>query len=441
LTGEENDGPMKKILKKARWLVFPVVLAAGVWLWVVKFESEKPSIRLLRDAPALGRELVLRVEDQKSGLAEVRIEADQAGRTIELFAEKFPGAVPSFKKTLSLRPLPAGLTDGEVVFRITASDRSWKKGNTTVLELKKIIDTRPPRMMFLGGPHFVSVGGTGVVSFALDEDVFLAGLQVGKNFFPGFSRGGGRFLVFYALPHDAPNDVLFIGVAEDAAGNRTNIPFRPDVKSVRFKSDDLTLTDDFLGRVIPYFKNLDPSLSGTDTEVFLAVNRKQRAADDERLRSLCRDTEPRPLWTGPFLRLPKSKPMASFGERRTYRYQGRVIDNQVHLGVDLASVQNCPVPAANTGRVVFAGPLGIYGRTVVLDHGCGLFSMYCHLSRIDAVVTKNAARGGILGLSGSTGMAGGDHLHFAMLVHGVFVDPVEWWDAHWIRDNVETKME
>ena len=432
---------MKKLLKKARWLVIPAALAAGAWLRLVKFESEKPSIRLLRDAPALGREFVFRAEDQKSGLAEVRVEAVQAGRTIELFSEKFPRAVPSFKKTLSLRPLPAGLTDGEILLRITAGDRSWRRGNRTVLEMKKIIDTRPPRMTIPGDPHFVSSGGTGVVSFTLDEDVSLAGLQVGKNYFPGYSGGGNRFFVFYALPHDAPRDVPFIGVAEDYAGNRTNVPFRPVVKSVRPKKDVLTLTDEFFGRVVPYFKNLDPALQGTDVEVFLAVNRRQRTLDDERVKALCRETEPRPLWAGPFLHLPKSKPMASFGEQRTYLYKGRVIDNQVHLGVDLASVQQCPIPAANAGRVVFTGPLGIYGQTVVLDHGCGLFSMYSHLSRIDAAVSAVVAKGEILGRSGATGMAGGDHLHFAMLVHGVFVDPVEWWDPHWIQANVGIKME
>lgn len=431
---------MKKIFKKARWLLIPAALAAGVWLWIVKFESEKPAVRLIPDTPALGREFAFRAEDQKSGLAEVRVEAVQARRTIALFSEKFPQAVPSFKKTISLRPLPAGLTDGEILLRITAEDRSWRKGNTTVLETKRIIDTRPPRMTILGDPHFISFGGAGAVSFTLDEDAALAGLQVGDKFFPGFSVGGNRFLVFYALPYDAPRDVPFLGVAEDYAGNRTNVPFQPIVKSVRYKKDVLTLTDKFLGRVVPYFKNLDPSLQGTDVEVFLAVNRKQRDLDDEHIKTLCRETTPKPLWAGSFLRLPKSEPMASFGEQRTYLYQGRMIDNQVHLGVDLASVQQCPIPAANAGRVVFTGPMGIYGQTVVLDHGCGLFSMYGHLSQIDAAISKDVVKGEILGRSGATGMAGGDHLHFAMLVRGVFVDPVEWWDPHWIHDNVEIKM-
>ena len=131
--------------------------------------------------------------------------------------------------------------------------------------------------------------------------------------------------------------------------------------------------------------------------------------------------------------------MAAFGDRRTYTYDGKVVDQQVHLGVDLASTAQCPIPAANAGRVVFADPLGIHGFTVVLDHGLGLFSMYCHLSQIDVAMSQDVTRGQTLGLSGATGLAGGDHLHFAMLIHGAFVNPVEWWDDHWIRDNVELK--
>jgi murein DD-endopeptidase MepM/ murein hydrolase activator NlpD len=66
--------------------------------------------------------------------------------------------------------------------------------------------------------------------------------------------------------------------------------------------------------------------------------------------------------------------------------------------------------------------------------------MYSHLSRIETEAKKEVQKGGVLGRSGSTGMAGGDHLHYAMLIHGVFINPIEWWDEHWIRDNIELKM-
>ncbi|MHB8053965.1 MAG: hypothetical protein ACYDH3_01750, partial [Candidatus Aminicenantales bacterium] len=328
---------MKKVFKKARWILIPIVLAAGVWLVAVKFEFGKPVIALAGDNPFLGRELVFKASDRKSGLSEVRVEADQAGRTIELFSEKFAAGVSAFEKKLALRPIPAGLMDGELLLRISAWDRSWKGGNRVVLEKKMILDSRPPRMTILGDAHNVTSGGAGVAVYTIDEEAEISGLQVGDAFFPGFSEGGNRFIVYYALPQGSPADLPIIGAAEDRAGNRTNTVFRPTVKSAPVKKDTITLSDKFFADVIPYFKNLDPNLQGTDLEIFLAVNRKQRGLDFEKIKEVCRETAPKALWSGAFLRLPNAKPMASFGEYRTYLYKGKVVDAQIHLGTDLAS--------------------------------------------------------------------------------------------------------
>jgi murein DD-endopeptidase MepM/ murein hydrolase activator NlpD len=119
--------------------------------------------------------------------------------------------------------------------------------------------------------------------------------------------------------------------------------------------------------------------------------------------------------------------------------RGRV-DEKFHLGVDLASVANSPVEASNHGRVIYADRLGIYGLTVVLDHGQGLSSLYGHLSRIDVTPGREVRKGEILGLTGQTGLAGGDHLHFSIMVNGIYVNPIEWWDNKWIEDNVNKKL-
>jgi murein DD-endopeptidase MepM/ murein hydrolase activator NlpD len=132
--------------------------------------------------------------------------------------------------------------------------------------------------------------------------------------------------------------------------------------------------------------------------------------------------------------------MARFGDHRTYYYQGKKIDKQIHLGIDLASLANSPVGAANNGRIIYADKLGIYGLTVVIDHGQGLSSLYGHLSQTTLAVNDQVKKGDIVGYTGQTGMAGGDHLHFSVLVHGIFVNPIEWWDPHWIRDNIDRKL-
>jgi murein DD-endopeptidase MepM/ murein hydrolase activator NlpD len=145
-------------------------------------------------------------------------------------------------------------------------------------------------------------------------------------------------------------------------------------------------------------------------------------------------------WQGAFLRLPNSAPRAGFADQRDYIYQNANVDRQVHLGVDLASLAHSPVPAANAGKVVLAEDVGIYGRTVAIDHGFGLVSLYSHLSHIEVQVGQEVAKGEILGKTGTTGMAAGDHLHYSMLVHDTFVNPIEWWDEHWINDNVSSKV-
>jgi murein DD-endopeptidase MepM/ murein hydrolase activator NlpD len=131
---------------------------------------------------------------------------------------------------------------------------------------------------------------------------------------------------------------------------------------------------------------------------------------------------------------------SAFADYRTYIYKGKEIDQQVHLGFDLASFQNVPIVSANRGRVLFADELGIYGNTVILDHGFGLQSLYSHLSSFDVKVGDMVEKEQQVGRSGQTGMALGDHLHFTMLVNGRMVNPVEWWDPHWIEDRLLRKL-
>ena len=140
------------------------------------------------------------------------------------------------------------------------------------------------------------------------------------------------------------------------------------------------------------------------------------------------------------MRLPNSARKAGFAEHRKYKYDGRTVDEQVHLGIDLASTGHSPVPAANDGRVALAAYLGIYGKTVLLDHGFGLFSMYGHLSRIEVEKDQVVSKGDVIGRTGMTGLAGGDHLHYSMIVGHTFVNPIEWWDPNWIKHNVTSKL-
>jgi murein DD-endopeptidase MepM/ murein hydrolase activator NlpD len=195
-------------------------------------------------------------------------------------------------------------------------------------------------------------------------------------------------------------------------------------------------------KVVPQILARTPGLAdpGELLDGYLLLNGELRRRNADSLLGLAARSRPEFLWSQPFLSLPNAQVMSSFANRRTYVLDDREVDTQDHLGIDLASVRAAPVPAANAGAVVLAEYLGIYGNTVVVDHGHGLMSLYAHLSQIDVTADQAVERGEPLGRTGETGLAGGDHLHFTVLLHGRPVTPVEWWDADWIADRVAAKL-
>ncbi len=423
-------------------LLAALVLGGGALLFFLKFEGEVPTLTLVPEPKAIGKEAVFSLisEDRRSGLREIRVELIQGGRSYAAHTESYPSGTEKVERTLILSPVALGLNDGEAIFRVEVKDRSWRGGNPRILEAKVHIDTRPPALAVLSRFHYLNQGGSGAVVYRASEPLSRSGVEVDGRWFPGSSLGETGGVTLFAIPHDGSTKSQINLVAEDMAGNRTRTGFAHQIRPKTFRNDSIQVSEDFLQRVMPYFMDRDPTLRGEMSELFLRVNREMRKANEERIRELCRSSSPVPLWSGPFLRMANAKPMAGFADRRVYLYGGKEVDRQVHLGVDLASLTMSPVEAANRGRVVFVGELGIYGNMVLLDHGCGLFSMYAHLSQIQAKPGQEVAKGEILGTTGNTGLAGGDHLHFAMLVAGVYVNPVEWWDPHWVGDNVDGKL-
>jgi len=268
---------------------------------------------------------------------------------------------------------------------------------------------------------------------------------VGSYFFPSWpvkdSDPTTRLCIF-AFPYDVNPTTPARVVARDDAGNQTLVNFNYKVFPKKFKSDTIKLTDDFMQRVVPPIMSETPELTdqGSLLKNFLLINGPLRRMNAQELVAFSQKTAPHLTWTQPFVQLGNSKVEASFADYRTYVYNGQVVDHQTHLGFDLAVVQHTPVLAANDGKVIYEGFLGIYGNVVVIDHGCGLQSLYAHLSSFDVKEGDEVKRGQVIAHSGQTGLAGGDHLHFTMLLDGIPVNPVEWWDPHWIHDRIEAKL-
>jgi murein DD-endopeptidase MepM/ murein hydrolase activator NlpD len=223
--------------------------------------------------------------------------------------------------------------------------------------------------------------------------------------------------------------------ARNPSGTEARANFWYKIFPKRFETHDFALDEKLMERLV---NQVDPEGSGDLVTRFLKINGPLRRVNNQVLADLRFKTEQRVLWSGPFLRYGKTE--SSFADTRNYIYQGKRIDQQTHLGFDLADLQHSPVRAANDGKVVWAAELGIYGNCVVVDHGYGLQSIYGHMSEIDVKPGDMVTKGQIMGKSGSTGLAGGDHIHFSLQVDGVQVTPVEWWDEHWIHDRILSKI-
>ncbi|MFW5931867.1 MAG: M23 family metallopeptidase [Desulfohalobiaceae bacterium] len=436
---------MKNETGKTRALLLVLVLLILGLGGVYMFNAE-------RDAPELDIEpaggfinaqssIQVAARDEGSGLAEVRVTVVQDDKEHKIQEEALEPETRQWQQELDLKGLE--LRDQELTLKFQARDRSWAnlfQGNKSLQEQEFELDTSPPDVSLQTFVHNLNQGGSGVVGFVLSEPVEKAGVEVGETFFPAYEVQENRYLCFFSFPYSLqPGEDRPVILAQDRAGNSRSAGFNLHVNSRSFPNSEVQVSEDFIQNTLLQFSDLYPEAK-SDLDLFLAVNQDLRQENRERLREIGRDTAKAPLWSGKFLRQPNASRMSGFGRKRSYLFQGKEVDEQTHLGVDLASTSRAEVPAANSGRVVFADRLGIYGKTVILDHGLGLQSMYAHLSQVQVEEGDMLQKADTLGRTGATGLAAGDHLHFEIMIAGFPVDPTEWWDAKWIQNNVQPKL-
>jgi hypothetical protein len=442
---------------KAILLILGIILIAFV-VQGLFLAGGRPEIRVVPAIPAIGKNTAVTVEisERRRGLTNVRIELVQGGHSAPALDKNYPPSSQFFfwgaktgkdvLKTEVGRKLLPSLAGGSAIIRVTAGRAgTWLRHPAPeVEEVSLPVNLIPPSLQITSTQTYAAQGGCEAVTYLVGESAVRDGVRVGSWWFPGYPLPGGgkqaRFALF-AIPYDMSQPGAQL-VAEDAAGNEAEKSFIDQFFPKPFKSDDVEITDAFLNKVVPEILSQSPEIidRGNTLDNYIAINRELRQKNAETLRALASRSKPAFLWNSPFFMMPNGKSMASFADRRSYRYQGRVIDNQTHLGFDLAVTKQAPVPAANSGIVVFARFLGIYGNAVVIDHGYGLQTIYGHLSSISVKEGQNVAKGEILGRTGETGLAGGDHLHFATLLQGLPVNPTEWWDGHWIQDRIARKL-
>ena len=445
-----------------RWLIGLVVIVAliGAGLYVVagrgtpphiaiekpdRFVGQSGSLEVTADAPnARFTTLSIALEQNGKRIPLFTLLGDQAARITQLDKNRI-----HISRALGKQSVPE-LQPGAARIVVTATRPSFLNLRTLTSRTTRDVQVRlePPRLAILSTHHYINHGGSELVVYRATPPDVRSGVRVGDIEYPGFPAGvadQNAKAAFFALLHDQDLNVPIVVFARDEAGNESKLSFLDNVFEKPFKRSRIELDDRFLQRVVPeileHSSELNVTASGDLLPAFLKVNGQLRQMNADTIAKITADTSAARLWSGPFVQLGNSQVEASFADHRAYFYKGQEVDQQVHLGFDLAATRSVPVVAANAGKVLNASWLGIYGNCIIVDHGWGVASLYGHLSSFDVRVGDSVTRGQAIGRSGMTGLAGGDHLHFTMLVDGHAVNPVEWWDPHWIRDRVERKLQ
>ena len=448
-------------------LALVAVVGMGVGAGVVLSRAEGPAIELVRPTGLVGRRAAFEatVAAPRAELTALDAVIEQDGTAFPLFSLDDPAAADvrqegpdqiRISRSFDRQSHP-DLRAGAATVRVSATRPILfglrERSATVAVDVEVRLD--PPRLAVASTFHYVNHGGSEMVVYTVSPPDAASGVRVGDRLYPGYPAAGmvdgagdNLRLAFFALEYDQDLGTPIELYATDAAGNEGSAQFDHRRFPRNFRRSRITVSDGFLRRVVPPIVSQVPELAdeepdGADEDwldLYLFINGELRRRNRETLIELAAGTAPRMLWDGGFRQLANSQVESGFADHRTYLHEGEEVDQQVHLGFDLASTANAPIRASNSGTVVHADYFGIFGNCVIVDHGMGLQSLYAHLSSIAVSPGDEVKQGQQLGLSGQTGLAGGDHLHFAMLLHGRPVSPVEWWDPHWIEDRILRKL-
>jgi len=422
-------GAGRSLLAAVPVLLGLAAIGAAGYLW---FKSTVPHVEIVGGFPhAMGPSTPLKIRwTNPHGARRVTVAVEQNGvRTVAFEtnepATRFSFVRPAIAPALVAVTVPKGhLVPGHATIIVEVASNDLRSQVSSVSQQLPVV-LEKPRVVADEEPVFLRRGGTGFVTFTVGGGWDTAGVRVGKFFFPSWPVKGRpeRRVSLFSIPPEADGDTVAELIAKNAIGDEATSPFRYKVTAVKFRDRTLEVGDRLMDKVLG---ELDPGATGEAAARFARINSLMRRANDATLAELARNSHPHQLWKDAFVMLPKGKAEALFADHRTYKYGGKELNREWHLGIDMASVQNAPVPAGNAGKVVHASRLGIYGNCVVIDHGLGVLTVYGHMSALAVKVGDAVTRGQQIGKSGMTGLAGGDHLHLGLMVSGAFVDPVEW---------------
>jgi hypothetical protein len=224
---------------------------------------------------------------------------------------------------------------------------------------------------------------------------------------------GGKYYPFYAVGPNAQRALIGVKLDEPPARQPLDVRlFSP----TQMKWSSLDVQEIEISSRPAQVENVNFSAEKT---ALMRAEHQEGLQIHRANRFLSRDQQ----WEGVFM-YPVSGPV--IGEFGIRRIRNGNIQAGFHKGVDLKSNKGTPVLAANSGTVVLAARYKAHGKTVLINHGQGVMTIYLHLQSIQVKLHQKVRKGETMGLVGSTGMSTAPHVHFQVYVHGVPVDPKPW---------------
>ena len=431
-------------------LIFLIALGYFIYQYTPLIKKNSISITVYspKDYFSANKEIKIHVSDKNAGIRSIEVKLVAMNTTITLAKKEFSD---NFVKEFDLNfKTNKAIPEGSATFVVVVKDYSknnYFNGFEKVVSFPVVVDSTPPQVILLSGTGRIRIGGTALaVFYAKDKDlkdVFLGVRHDGKlerfKAYPAENIFGNKhvYMAFFTYPLSKLKDYSTDIYAEDMAGNIATVHIPVYYNSSKQKVSRINITDAFIrDKVFVVLQREGLPLKENLLSNFLYVNDVVRANNTKKIREICSHSANKILWKGRFSQLKNSKVTATFNDKRLYYYKGKRVDVKYHKGYDLASVRNAKVNAANSGIVVFEGYLGVYGNTIIIDHGMGVFTLYGHLQSFLVKKGEFVRKNQIIAITDTTGLAGGDHLHFDVLVNGYYVNPIEWWDYRWIKTHI-----
>ncbi len=439
---------MFKSIKQLFTLILIALVIAVIIIVLPVFEWNSPEINFVNQSEYIGlKPYEIEIKDKGRGLNSLKVYIGDDSNELLLIDKKYENNINNDRVEIDIKK-NSPLKEGKVKLKIIAQDNSrikFFRGNKMTVEKELVLDLTPPKLNELSTVQYLQHGGSGFLVYKSSKDLEKSGVNIGDYFFPGYNgyfKDPSIYMVFFAYPYDLDTNEELSLYAVDKAGNERTLPVFYHPINARYKDSTININEMFIKRkMLPL---LDDDVSQSEEilkEIFLRVNKEMRTQNNNKINEITTNSTDKILWKDRFLQLSNSKVEANFADKRSYMVNDKIIDEQYHLGYDLSVTKRYPVESANNGIVVFTGDIGIYGNTVIVDHGMGVMTLYSHLSSISVKDGDEIKKGEIVGKTGLTGLAVGDHLHFGVYVHGVPVRPLEWWDQKWIREKVLNRIE